>query len=107
MTNPSTRIDDTRLEAIVLGIIEDVEARKARSIVIARGAENIRSLIAEATTRPAEHIRRENEIALKAMADFAGNPRDAARFVARKMSDDPHEQEIWAQRLRRLRRGQK
>ena len=93
------------LAPIVRAIIADVERRVAHAVVEARAIERL-SLIIEGDELPAERHRRENAVAIAEM-ERLGNTRDAATIVARRWSDNPHRQEMLAQRFRRLRRKKK
>ena len=91
------------IAAALRGLVDDVNRRRiAPEIAIARGVERLMEII-ESIELPAERIRRENDEASRQMAAL-GNRRDAASLVARRWSNDPHAQEILAQRFRRLRR---
>jgi hypothetical protein len=85
--------------------IADEANRFLRAIVVARGVQKLLAIL-DNDARPAERNRRENASALREMAAL-GDSRDAAMKVARRRSDDPHRQQILAQRFREARRRQK
>jgi hypothetical protein len=93
------------LAPIVREIIADVQRRVTPAVVEARAVERL-ALVLEGDELPVERYRRENEAAIAEM-ERLGNTRDAAAIIARRWSDNPHRQEMLAQRFRRLRRRTK
>ncbi len=87
---------------VVRTIIGDMERQVAPGIVEARGVERL-MMIVERDELPAERMRRENAAAMREM-EALGNTRDSAMQIAKRRTENPHTQEILAQRFRRLRR---
>ncbi|QDW38748.1 hypothetical protein FFI89_017320 [Bradyrhizobium sp. KBS0727] len=94
------------LAPIVRAIIADVGRRMTPAVVEARAFERLAKIVRGGDELPAERYRRENAGAIAEMEQL-GNSRDAAMIVARRRSDNPHTQEMLAQRFRGLRRKKK